>query len=66
MSISYGGAELTCDAYEILCGPGDPELLKWMTFRHGESARVEGWQPVEGGREADGSALLLAKGLWEK
>jgi hypothetical protein len=41
-------------------------LLKWMTFRHGERSLVQGWQPVEGGRESDGSAILLAKGEYEK
>lgn len=65
-SISYAGDELTLDIYEVLCGPADPTLLKWMTFRHGERSLVQGWQPVEGGRESDGSAILLAKGEYEK
>jgi hypothetical protein len=65
-SISYGGAEHGLDIYEVLCAPSDPTLIKWMTFRHGERAMVEGWMPVEGGREKDGSALLLAKGEFEK
>jgi hypothetical protein len=37
-----------------------------MTFRHGEKATVEQWQPVEGGRESNGAALLVAKGEYEK
>lgn len=37
-----------------------------MTFPHGQIAHVEGWQPVEGGREKDGRALLLAKGFYDK
>nr|XP_019051126.1 hypothetical protein I302_01575 [Kwoniella bestiolae CBS 10118]OCF30056.1 hypothetical protein I302_01575 [Kwoniella bestiolae CBS 10118] len=66
-SISYGGAEITLDTYEVLCGPiNEPYLVKWMTYRHGEVASVQGWQPVEGGRESDGTALLLAKGDYEK
>ncbi|WWD08345.1 hypothetical protein V865_006457 [Kwoniella europaea PYCC6329] len=65
-SISYGGAEITLDTYEVLCGPiNEPYLVKWMTYRHGEVASVQGWQPVEGGREKDGTALLLAKGDYE-
>ncbi|WWC92242.1 uncharacterized protein L201_007196 [Kwoniella dendrophila CBS 6074] len=65
-SISYGGAEITLDTYEVLCGPiNEPYLVKWMTYRHGEVASVQGWQPIEGGRESDGTALLLAKGDYE-
>ncbi|WRT70656.1 uncharacterized protein IL334_007654 [Kwoniella shivajii] len=65
-SISYGGAEITLDTYEILCGPiNEPYLVKWMSYRHGEVATVQGWQPIEGGREKDGTALLLAKGDYE-
>ncbi|WWC72541.1 uncharacterized protein I206_106503 [Kwoniella pini CBS 10737] len=65
-SISYGGAEMVLDTYEVLCGPiNEPYLVKWMTYRHGEVAAVQGWQPIEGGREKDGTALLLAKGDYE-
>ncbi|WVN89750.1 uncharacterized protein L203_104980 [Cryptococcus depauperatus CBS 7841] len=65
-SVSYGGGEVTTDTYEVFCGPiHEPYLVKWMTFPHGQIARVEGWQPVEGGREIDGAALLLAKGFFE-
>ncbi|WVR08568.1 hypothetical protein IAU60_005623 [Kwoniella sp. DSM 27419] len=65
-SISYGGSEKSLETYEVLCGNmNEPYLVKWMTYRHGELAKVEGWQPVEGGREKDGSALLLAKGEYE-
>ena len=65
-SLSYGGSEHNLDTYEVFCGPPDPSLIKWMTFDHGQRAGVEGWQPVEGGREKDGSSLLLAKGQYEK
>lgn len=65
-SISYGGAEIQTDTYEVLCAARpDPALLKWMCFNHGEEMRVEGWQPVEGGRERDGQSLFVAKGEWE-
>lgn len=64
-SLSYAGTEHLIDQYEILCGPSDPTILKWINFRHGEHARVEGWLPVEGGREADGNVLLIAKGEYE-
>ncbi|WWD20665.1 hypothetical protein CI109_105141 [Kwoniella shandongensis] len=65
-SISYGGDEITLDTYEVFCGPiNEPYLVKWMTFRHGEVVNVNGWQPVEAGREKDGAALLLAKGEYE-
>ncbi len=64
-SISYGANEHSLDVYEVLC-TSDPDLVKWMTFRHGENAMIEGWQPVEGGREANGSPLLVAKGEYEK
>jgi hypothetical protein len=65
-SISYGGAEHTLDIYEILCGPQDSSVIKWIDLAHGQTARVEGWQPVEGGREKDGTAQLLARGSYEK
>lgn len=64
-SLSWGGVEHLIDTYEILCGAPDPNLLKWMTFRHGEKCSVQGWIPVEGGREAAGEALLIAKGSYE-
>ncbi|ORY20747.1 hypothetical protein BCR39DRAFT_474891 [Naematelia encephala] len=64
-SISYGGSEHNLEVYEVLCGPPDPSLIKWMTYRHGEHAGIEGWQPVEGGREKDGTPVLLAKGEYE-
>ena len=54
------------DTFEVLCGAPDQTLLKWMTFRHGEKCDVHGWMPVEGGREAGGEALLIAKGFYEK
>lgn len=64
-SISYGASEHSLNVYEVLC-VSDMEYVKWMTFRHGENAVAEGWQPVEGGREANGKALLVAKGEYEK
>ncbi len=64
-SISYGGGEVQLDTYEVLCAKPDPTLLKWMCFNHGETLCVEGWQPVEGGREKDGQSLFVAKGEWE-
>ncbi len=64
-NISYGAAEHAPTAYEVLC-VSDPDSVKWMTFRHGEKATVEQWQPVEGGRESNGAALLVAKGEYEK
>lgn len=65
-SIPYGGGEISFDTYEVFCGPiNEPHLVKWMTFPHGQIAHVEGWQPVEGGREKDGRALLLAKGFYD-
>jgi len=64
-SLSYAGSEHPLDIYEVLCGPADPSLIKWMTYRHGETAQVDGWQPVEAGREKDGTALLLAKGGYD-
>lgn len=70
-AISYAGAEITMDTYEVLCGPsredgGGGTLLKWMMFRHGETCGVNGWQPVEGGREKNGEALFISKGDWER
>jgi hypothetical protein len=64
-SISYGGSEHLIDEYEVLCA-SDPSILKWMSFRHGELAGVNGWLPIEGGREKDGQALLVAKGEYDK
>ncbi|EIW69915.1 hypothetical protein TREMEDRAFT_68366 [Tremella mesenterica DSM 1558] len=64
-SISYAGSEHSLDVYEVLCGPADPDIIKWMSFDHGQRATVDGWQPVEGGRERDGRALLVARGEYE-
>lgn len=63
-SISYGAAEHSLDVYEVLCVP-DTDSVKWMTYRHGENATVDYWQAVEGGREANGKTLLVAKGEYE-
>ncbi|KAL7422915.1 hypothetical protein Q5752_002212 [Cryptotrichosporon argae] len=65
-SISYGGAELTLDVYEVLCGPPDSSVLTWLPFDHGFRATLRGWQPVEGGRERDGQALFVAKAEHER
>ncbi|KAK4688596.1 hypothetical protein P7C73_g1516, partial [Tremellales sp. Uapishka_1] len=64
-SLSFGGQEHLIDTYEVLCGPLNQGVIRWMNFHHGSNARVEGWQPVEGGRESDGTALLVAKGDYE-
>ena len=72
-SISYAGAEVSLDTFEVLCGAAtggghqqqSDGLLKWMMFRHGETCGVTGWQPVEGGREASGEILLVSKGEWD-
>ncbi|ORX41063.1 hypothetical protein BD324DRAFT_647960 [Kockovaella imperatae] len=60
-SISFAGKELITDTFEVLCGPRDPRTLQWKKYRHGEKAVVGNWQPVEGGREADGRALLISR-----
>ena len=65
-SISYGGSEHTLDIYEVLCGPSDDSILQWRDYMHGEKAFVDGWQPVEGGRERDGKAVFIAKGEYER
>ena len=60
-SISFAGQELVTETFEVLCGLKDSRVLQWKKYRHGEKALVEGWQPVEGGREADGRALLIVR-----
>jgi len=65
-AISFGGAEHTLDIYEVLCGPSDPTLLQWRNYSHGQQAAVDGWLPVEGGREKDGQPLFIAKGEYDK
>lgn len=65
-SISYGGSEITLDIYEVLCGPSDPTVLQWRSYTHGDKATVDGWQPVEGGREKDGMPIFIAKGDYER
>ncbi|ODN82970.1 hypothetical protein, variant [Cryptococcus amylolentus CBS 6039] len=65
-SISYGGGEITHNTYEVFCGPIDePYLVKWMYYPHGQRVVVDGWQPVEGGRERDGRAIFLCRGSFE-
>jgi hypothetical protein len=58
---SWGGRTWAPDseAFEVLCGP--PDVVQWIPFDAGTAANQPGWQPVEGGREKDGSPILVAR-----
>ena len=63
---SWGGRTWAPDSdhpsFEVLCGP--PDVVQWIPFDAGTAANQPGWQPVEGGREADGRPLLLARATY--
>jgi len=54
-AISYGGREIAVDKYEVLAG--DPSKIRWIPADG--MLRVQGWQPIEGGREANGKFLFI-------
>jgi hypothetical protein len=56
-NISYGGRSHTVEKYEILVG--DPRAITWKRFDG--RPEVRGWQPVDGGREKDGSYLFVGR-----
>jgi len=57
--IGYGGEEIHLDTYEVLLG--DMRGLRWVPVSGRLNLRSLGAQPVEGGRENDGTALFVAK-----
>ncbi|PLW16057.1 hypothetical protein PCANC_06745 [Puccinia coronata f. sp. avenae] len=63
--IGYAGKEHNhFDKYEILCG--DKNAVKWVNHASGHGViQAQGWQPIEGGREADGRFLFVCQALHE-
>lgn len=57
--ISYGGKEVEVDKYEVLIG--NQQAVRWVQ-QHGRlNVNSLGGQPVEGGRDKDGSILYIAQ-----
>lgn len=55
--IGYGGREIKLKHYQVLCG--DAQQLRWVECEGKEQPM--GWTLVQGGREADGSPLYIAR-----
>ncbi|RKP15181.1 hypothetical protein BJ684DRAFT_14544 [Piptocephalis cylindrospora] len=55
--IAFGDKEVKVKKYQVLVG--DAQRLRWVPC-HG-TALPEDWTPVEGGYEADGTPLFIAK-----
>lgn len=55
--ISYDGKEINHDTCEVLCGPASH--IQWKEC-YGR-LQVNGWVPMECGRETDGTELFIAK-----
>jgi hypothetical protein len=53
--ISWGGGAVTVEKYEVLVG--DPRAISWKRFQ--EKPYVRGWQPVDAGRESDGTLYVF-------
>ncbi|TBU23736.1 hypothetical protein BD311DRAFT_767899 [Dichomitus squalens] len=62
--VGYAHSEHHLGKFEVLVG--DKRAVRWVDF-HGrcELDKLPG-RPVEGGREADGSPLFIAKGVYNK
>jgi len=57
--VGYGHKEIKLPKYEILVG--DEPALRWVDHHgHARADHIQG-QPVEGGHEADGTPLVIAK-----
>jgi len=57
--IGYGGRAIELNKFEVLVG--DPRAVSWV--RHGSQLNLQelGAQPVDGGREANGRLLYIAR-----
>lgn len=56
---SYGGKEVEVDTYEVLVG--NQQAVRWVGQRGHLNLNALGGQPVEGGRDQDGSILYVAR-----
>lgn len=63
--IGYAGQEHNSfDKYEVLVG--DRNAVRWVNHAgHSGEISVQGWNPVEGGREADGRFLFVCQAQHE-
>ncbi|KDQ08953.1 hypothetical protein BOTBODRAFT_540120 [Botryobasidium botryosum FD-172 SS1] len=57
-SIPYGGKEVEVEKYEILLA--DPNRVKWV-----DGNELQGSNPVEGGKEQDGTPLYIGQAFYE-
>ncbi|KZT09204.1 carbohydrate-binding module family 12 protein [Laetiporus sulphureus 93-53] len=57
--VGYGSHEAQLPKYEILVG--DPRALRWVDVHGRLNVHHLGARPVEGGQEADGTLLYIAK-----
>ncbi|TXT11084.1 hypothetical protein VHUM_01835 [Vanrija humicola] len=57
---SVEGRVHSAPTFEVLCG--SLETVEWVPVEPGQPAVFPGLQPVEGGRQSDGRAILIARG----
>ncbi|KAI0298523.1 hypothetical protein BC826DRAFT_906993 [Russula brevipes] len=57
--IGYGGRTIELNKFEILVG--DPRAIRWIPYRCQLNLKQLGATPVEGGREANGAPLYIAR-----
>ncbi|KAH9978677.1 hypothetical protein BGW80DRAFT_1442655 [Lactifluus volemus] len=57
--IGYGGRVVEFNKFEVLLG--DTRAIRWLPFRDQLNVQRLGARPVEGGREANGAPLYIAR-----
>ncbi|KDQ08954.1 hypothetical protein BOTBODRAFT_540164 [Botryobasidium botryosum FD-172 SS1] len=58
-SIAYAGKEVEVEKYEILLA--DPSKVRWV-----DGSEFQSTEPVEGGKEADGTPLYVAQAFYHE
>jgi len=58
-AIGYGGRVIELNKFEVLIG--DPRGVKWVRYSSQLNIQQLGAKPVEGGREANGAPLYIAR-----
>ena len=61
--VGYAGKEVYCPKYELLCG--DKDSVKWVD-RSGPTTTCEGFNPVDGGQDSQGTPLWVCHVAIEK
>ncbi|KAH9961258.1 hypothetical protein BC827DRAFT_334920 [Russula dissimulans] len=61
--IPYAGQAVEFSAFEVLVA--DPRAIRWVRYSYQLNVQQVGARPVEGGREADGAPLYIARVEYE-